>query len=133
MLTLTEERDIISLLTRYASGIDLRDWALFESCFTADARTDYGAFGQWNSAAQITEFMRQAHAGLGHTLHRMSNFVIARQPQGAGARSYVDALLMPGAAGGEVHRGIGYYEDELISGERGWQIRFRRFTAVRIS
>jgi SnoaL-like domain len=133
MLTLNEERDIISVLTRYASGIDQRDWGLFESCFTPDAHTDYGAFGQWTSAAQITAFMRQAHADLGHTLHRVSNFVIARQPQGATARSYVDALLMPGAAGGDVHRGVGFYEDQLVNGEQGWQIRFRRFTAVRIS
>jgi 3-phenylpropionate/cinnamic acid dioxygenase small subunit len=128
----SDEQEITALLTRYATGIDRRDWALFQTCFTDDARTDYGSFGQWNSAAQITAFMQQAHAGMGHTLHRLSNFVISAQGQSAIARSYVDALLMPGAAGGDVHRGIGFYDDELVKTEQGWRIRFRRFTPVQI-
>jgi hypothetical protein len=132
MLTPADEREIMALLTRYATGIDRRDWSLFEACFAEDARTDYGAFGQWSSAAQITAFMQQAHAGVGHTLHRLSNFVISVQGQSAVARSYVDALLMPGPTGGDIHRGIGYYDDELVRTAQGWRIKLRRFTAVQI-
>jgi hypothetical protein len=132
MLTLTDEQEIIAVLTRYATGIDRRDWPLFESCFTEDALTDYGAFGRWSSTAQITAFMQQAHAAVGPTLHRLGNFVIAAQASGASARSYVDALLMPGAAGGDPHRGIGYYDDELVKTAQGWRIKVRRFTAVQI-
>jgi hypothetical protein len=132
MLAPTDEREIAALLMRYATGIDRRDWATFQACFTDDARTDYGTFGQWSSAAQITAFMQQAHAGMGHTLHRLSNFVVERQGEAAIARSYVDALLMPGLAGGEAHRGIGFYDDELVKTEQGWRIRYRRFTAVQI-
>jgi hypothetical protein len=127
-----DEREIIEVLTRYATGIDRRDWGLFQACFTDDARSDYGTFGQWGSAAQITAFMREAHADIGPTLHRLSNFVISVQGNGATARSYVDALLMPGEAGGDVHRGVGFYEDELVKTEHGWRIKFRRFTAVQI-
>jgi hypothetical protein len=132
MLTLRDEQEIIALLIRYATGIDRRDWSLFQSCFTQDARTDYGTFGQWASAAQLTAFMQQAHAAVGHTLHRLSNFAIAAQGEGAVARSYVDALLMPGSAGGDVRRGIGYYDDELVKTTQGWRIETRRFTAVQI-
>jgi 3-phenylpropionate/cinnamic acid dioxygenase small subunit len=132
MLAPTDELEIAALLTRYATGIDRRDWSTFQACFTDDARTDYGSFGQWSSAAQITAFMQQAHADVGHTLHRLSNFVIERQDEAAIARSYVDALLMPGLAGGEVRRGIGFYDDELVKTEHGWRIRYRRFTAVQI-
>jgi hypothetical protein len=132
MLTPTDEREIIALLICYATGIDRRDWPLFDTCFTEDARTDYGTFGQWSSAAQITAFMQTAHAAMGPTLHRLSNFVIAAQGPGASARCYVDALLMPGPAGGDVHRGIGYYDDELITTVQGWRIKLRRFTAVQI-
>jgi hypothetical protein len=127
-----DEREIIALLTRYATGIDQRDWVLFQACFTDDARTDYGTFGQWGSAAEITAFMLAAHAGMGKTLHRLSNFVISAQGTRATARSYVDALLMPGEAGGDVHRGVGFYDDELVKTEQGWRIKFRRFTAVQI-
>ena len=76
--------------------------------------------------------MRQAHAGVGPTLHRLSNFVIAAHASGAAARCYVDALLMPLSAGGDIHRGIGYYDDELVKSEHGWEIRRRRFSAVQI-
>jgi hypothetical protein len=127
-----DEREIAALLTRYATGIDRRDWTMFEACFTADAQTDYGTFGRWRSAAQLTAFMREAHAGLGHTLHRLSNLVISVQGRSATARAYVDALLMPGPAGGEVHRGAGFYDDELVKSEQGWRIRVRRFTAVQV-
>jgi hypothetical protein len=128
--TSIDEREIAALLTRYATGIDRRDWAMFEACFTDDAHTDYGTFGRWSSAAQITGFMRQAHSALGHTLHRLSNIVISVQGQSATARAYVDALLMPGAAGGDVHRAAGFYDDELLKTEHGWRISCRRFTAV---
>jgi SnoaL-like domain len=133
MPALTDEQEITALLIRYATGIDRRDWALFQGCFTEDARTDYGTFGQWGSAAQITAFMLAAHAGLGPTLHRLSNFVIAARDNSATARSYVDALLMPGEAGGDAHRGVGFYDDELVKTEEGWRIKFRRFTAVQIA
>ena len=132
MLTSTDEREIIALLIRYATGIDRRDWPLFETCFTEDARTDYGLFGQWSSAAQITAFMQQAHAAMGPTLHRLSNIVISVKGSSATARTYVDALLMPGAVGGEAHRGVGFYDDELVKTEQGWRIRIRRFTAVQV-
>jgi hypothetical protein len=133
MLAPADEREIAALLTRYATGIDTRDWPLFETCFAADARTDYGALGRWSSAAQITAFMRQAHAGVGQTLHRLGNFVITAHGQGACARSYVDALLMPLSTGGDTHRGVGYYDDELVkTTDLGWKIQRRVFTAVQL-
>jgi hypothetical protein len=132
VLTPADEREIVALLTRYATGIDTRNWPLFESCFAADARTDYGAFGRWTSAAQITAFMRDAHAEVGLTLHRLSNFVVTAEGEGAGARSYIDALLMPISPGGDIHRGVGFYDDELTKTVLGWKIQRRRFTAVQI-
>ncbi len=131
MPTPSDEQAITALLTSYATGIDRRDWELFQACFTDDVRADYGTFGQWSSSAEITAFMRQAHAGMGHTLHRLSNFVITVQGASATARTYVDTLLMPGA-GGEVHRGVGFYDDQLVKSPHGWRIKFRRFTPVQI-
>jgi hypothetical protein len=129
----TDEQEISAVLIRYASGIDRRDWQLFRSCFTEDARSEYGEFGQWNSAEQITAFMQQAHAGMGHTLHRLGNFAIEVKGRDATARSYVDALLTPGSGGGEVHRGVGFYDDEFVKTDGGWRIKFRRFTLVQLS
>jgi 3-phenylpropionate/cinnamic acid dioxygenase small subunit len=49
MLAPADEREITALLTRYATGIDTRDWPLFEACFAEDARTKRRRF----TAAQI--------------------------------------------------------------------------------
>jgi len=41
--------------------------------------------------------------------------------------------LMPGEAGGAVHRGVGFYDDELVKTAQGWRIKFRRFTSVQMT
>src|SRR5271168_2229310 len=105
MLSLEDERQIAAVLTRYATGIDSRDWALLGSCFTDDARGDYGAFGQFDSGQAIVDFMKPAHAAMGLTLHRRSNMVVSGDGDRAKARTYVDAVLTPKEAGGDVHRG----------------------------
>jgi SnoaL-like domain len=127
-----DERAIIAVLTRYATGIDSRDWALFRSCFTRDFTGDYPGFGTWHGADEITAFMESAHAPLGATLHRLTNFVIAGDANAAAARCYIDALLMPAEDDGPIHRGIGYYDDVLICADGRWAIQHRRFTAARI-
>jgi len=122
-----DQRSISAVLIDYASGIDRRDWARFERCFTPDCLAEYGDFGTWNSAREITDFMREAHAPLGTTLHRITNIAIEPCAEGAEARCYVDALLLPADAGGAVHRGIGSYDDILVRYARGWHIARRTF------
>jgi 3-phenylpropionate/cinnamic acid dioxygenase small subunit len=132
MIDAADERAIIAVLTRYGSGIDRRDWPLFRSCFSEDCIADYAGFGRWQGPDEITAYMEEAHAPLGSTLHRMTNFVIDGDNHEATARSYVDALLMPAKPEGEVHRGVGFYDDELVARDGQWRIRRRRFTAVQI-
>jgi hypothetical protein len=132
MLSIEDERDITSVILRYATAIDTRDWPLFRTCFTADAISEYGTFGSWSTSDQLARFMEDAHLNVGPTLHRMSNIVIAGDAGKARARTYVDALLMPQQAGGIPHRGIGYYDDELSKSAGGWKITKRVFTGVRI-
>ena len=42
---LSDRIEIDDLLTRYAVGVDRKDWDLWETCFTPDAFIDYRAFG----------------------------------------------------------------------------------------
>lgn len=95
----SDERAIIALLIRYATGIDMRDWALFRSCFTEDFEGDYGRFGTWKGPREITEYMKIAHMDMGVTLHRVSNIVVQRHGGQTQARSYIDAILTAGIAG----------------------------------
>ena len=125
-----DERAISAVLIAYATGIDQRDWPLFQSLFTFDCEADYGSFGKWHGAAAITEYMKQAHADLGATLHRISNINIRNADGGVHARSYVDALLSPMNQGGPMHRGVGYYDDQFARTASGWQIARRQFHAL---
>jgi 3-phenylpropionate/cinnamic acid dioxygenase small subunit len=122
-------QDVADVLVRYATGIDRRDWALFRTCFTGDCEADYGEIGVWHGADAITEWMARAHAGCGHTMHRITNQAISPNGDGVVARSYVDAIVMaPDNRSGT--RAVGYYDDELVCTDDGWRIARRRFTMV---
>lgn len=129
-LSMQDERSINAILIAYGTGIDKRDWRLFHSLFTADCDADYGSFGKWRGATAITDYMKQSHADLGATLHRISNVDIRMEDGSVHARSYVDALLKPMNEGGPLHRGVGYYDYEFTRTGTGWQIARRRFHAV---
>lgn len=126
-----DRQDIAEVLVRYATGIDRRDWSLFRTVFTEDCELDYGEIGRWTGVDAVTEFMQQAHAMAGHTLHRLTNQVITVDGDSAQSRTYVDALIMVGDNQGV--NGIGYYDDELVRTDAGWRIARRRFTTVRVA
>ncbi|MUL83052.1 MULTISPECIES: nuclear transport factor 2 family protein [unclassified Mycolicibacterium] len=126
---------IVEVLVRYATGIDRRDWRLFRTVFTDDCVLDYGEIGTWNGVDAVTEFMQQAHAMAGHTMHRLSNHAIAVDGDTATARTYVDSLIMSPESNPDNNSGVnavGFYDDELVRTAAGWRIARRRFTPVRI-
>jgi 3-phenylpropionate/cinnamic acid dioxygenase small subunit len=129
----TSKQDIAEVLVRYATGIDRRDWDLFRSCFTSDCHADYPGIGTWESVDAITDFMVSAHAGMGHTMHRISNIAVdvGEDAEHAVARCYVDGTLM--APDGESgFSPIGFYDDELVQTADGWRIARRTFTMVHL-
>jgi uncharacterized protein (TIGR02246 family) len=129
---LDDRQDIADVLVRYATGIDRRDWPLFRTVFTDDCELDYGEIGSWNGVDAVTEFMDQAHAKAGHTMHRMTNQVIAVDGDRAEARTYVDALILSGDNKTGVNA-IGFYDDIAVRTNSGWRIARRRFTPVRLT
>jgi 3-phenylpropionate/cinnamic acid dioxygenase small subunit len=132
-VTRDDEHQIVSTLIRYATGIDKRDWQLFHTCFAGGLRADYGDFGVWSSPAAITAAMEKMHNEVGPTAHRLSNFTITPTPDGASARTYVDAILMPKEPDQSAHRAIGFYDDELIKTSDGWKIKHRKFTSLQLT
>lgn len=126
-----DKSDIAEVLVRYATGIDRRDWPLFRTVFTTDCVLDYGDIGTWHGIDAVTEFMDQAHAMAGHTLHRLTNHTITVDGDTATARTYVDGLIMAADNTSGVNA-IGLYDDELVRTPSGWRIARRRFTPVRV-
>lgn len=127
-----DREDIAAVVLCYATGIDRRDWALFRSVFTDDCELDYGEIGAWKGADEVTDFMRQVHAMAGHTMHRLTNQEITVNGDSARARTYVDALIMAGDSSSGVNA-AGFYDDEFVRTEQGWQIARRRFIQVRVA
>jgi hypothetical protein len=127
-----DREDIAAVVLCYATGIDRRDWTLFRSIFTEDCELDYGEVGSWKGVDAVTEFMQQAHSMAGHTMHRLTNQVITVNGDEAQSRTYIDALIMVGDTGSGVNA-AGFYDDEFVRTEQGWQIARRRFTQVRVA
>jgi 3-phenylpropionate/cinnamic acid dioxygenase small subunit len=127
-----DRQDISELLVRYATGIDRRDWPLFRTVFTDDCELDYGEIGTWQGVDAVTEFMDKTHAMAGHTLHRLTNQVIAVDGDNATARTYIDAVIMFGDNQAGVNA-WGFYDDDVVRTADGWRIARRRFTQVRVA
>ena len=125
------KQDIAEVLVRYTTGIDRRDWDLFRTCFTDDVRADYGDIGSWQDVDGITGDMVTSHAGMGPTLHRLSNIAVTVDGDAAEARSYVDAVIMAPDGGSGVNA-MGVYHDGLRRTGDGWRIAERRFTMVHV-
>lgn len=127
------KQDVADVLVRYASSIDRRDWERLVTCFTDPCDVEYEGAGAWTSPADMAAFMTDAHASMGHTLHRLATIDVAVDDalDRARARSYVDAVLMaPDGLSGI--NSVGWYDDELVPVDDGWRIARRRFTAVRL-
>ncbi len=127
-----DRQDIADVLLRYATGIDRRDWTLFRTVFTDDCELDYGEVGAWKGVDAVTEFMQQAHALAGHTMHRLTNQVITVDGDSAQARTYIDALIMLADNTSGVNA-AGFYDDDIVRTEDGWRIARRRFLQVRVA
>jgi 3-phenylpropionate/cinnamic acid dioxygenase small subunit len=127
-----DRQEISDLLVRYATGIDRRDWPLFRTVFTEGCELDYGEIGVWKGVDAVTDFMEQAHAMAGHTMHRLTNQVITIEGDKATTRTYIDGVIMLSDNQAGVNA-LGFYDDEVVRTADGWRIARRRFTQVRVS
>ena len=127
-----ETRDkvaITDLLIRCANALDSRDWPTFRLVFAADCELDFGSFGRWRGAEDVTKSMKAAHERMGPTLHRITNVAVEVDGDRATAHSYIDAVLMNSDRGGGLNA-IGLYDDHLVRTPDGWRISERTFTLV---
>lgn len=122
-----DRQDIADVLVRYATGIDRRNWPLFRTAFTDDCELDYGEIGTWHGVNAVIEFMETSHALAGHTMHRLTNQVIAVDGDRAEARTYVDGLIMFGEGDSGVNA-VGFYDDQVVRTDAGWRSTTRAST-----
>ena len=141
--------DIKALKARYFRSVDLKDTALFRSCFTADATADYrGAATDPSSGlnavpdttervlegvAAITEGVMAAVANLTSVHHgTMPEITILDDSRATGIWAMVDRLrLKPGGPVSEMV-GYGHYHETYRREAGGWKIASLKLTRIRV-
>lgn len=116
---------IIEVLTRYATALDHRDWALLDQLFAPDVEGRFG--GSPLSGCEAVRRMIRSHLdGCGPTQHLLSNFRI--ELSGDTARSVCSVRAFhagSGAAAGKTYELFGEYRDELRRLPQGWRVVLR--------
>ena len=124
---LADRGDIENLVKRYARAIDLRDYALLDSCFIPDAELDYSKVGGASGPYPVVRaWLEEVLAPLLEMQHVVSNIVIEVDGDTASGYSYtLNINGMPESAGGG-HIVVGaMYTDTFVRTPDGWKFSSR--------
>ena len=120
--TLIDRAEITDLLTRYARAVDRKDWDLFRSVFTPDARIDYTQVGGTaGSLDEVVDFLSKVMPMFEAMQHLISNIDISIDGDEAKVTAMVyNPLKLPDS---EVWATGGWYHHELVRTPDGWRSR----------
>lgn len=125
---MADRMGIHDVLVRYCTAIDTLDYALLDSCFTADAHLDYSVM---NGPADTYNVVRAWLEDSLHRLHAMqhsiTNTVFDIDGDSAKTRTQFRNPNVMATADGQLNVFTvgGYYDDELIRTSDGWRIQQR--------
>lgn len=121
---LGDQAAITRFLVTYARAVDTRDWALYRSLFTDDARLDYRSapFGIAGTRDEIIEWMSSNLAFLPWTMHYISNVEADVHGDTATVRAmFYNPMQFLGNA--EPSYCGGYYHHTLVRHDGRWRSR----------
>ncbi len=123
---LADRAAISDLVNRYATAIDLRDWALLRTCFGDPLEADFTSFGTREvfrgSADDWVAAVRSTIEGLDATQHLTANHVHEISGDSAVCTAYIRARHVFDAADGENQYTIGgYYTWQLKRQDGEWR------------
>lgn len=99
--TLLDEREIRSVLLRYATALDQKDWSLLATCFVQDASAHYESIGLLDGYEAIEDVCRNALKNMTVTQHLIGNIDISVDEDTARSTCYLHAQhVRPDALGG---------------------------------
>lgn len=120
------ELDIRALLNWYARAVDTKDWQLYRSVFTDDARIDYSSAGAAvGSVDEVVDWLAAGFDAIPWTMHYITNVEADIDGDTATVRAmFYNPMQLPGMA--EQSCCGGYYDHELVRTPDGWRSRSLR-------
>ncbi len=111
---------IADLLTRYATSVDSKDWALWRSVFTEDAYIDYRSAGGIDGDREaIAQWLESTLANFPMTQHLIANIDARVDGDTATVRAmFHNPMGMPD---GTTWFCGGYYNHDLVRTTDGWK------------
>ena len=133
--TLLDRQAISDTVIRYATGIDMRDWEAYRSCFTDEVEIDFTSWGggepQTMRGDDWAAGVRAGLSGFQATQHISTNHVITLDGDEATCVSYMQAQhYLPNAEGDNALTLGGYYTNTLVRTDDGWRIRRCQLTVT---
>jgi ketosteroid isomerase-like protein len=123
---LLDKLEISEVLTRYARGIDRRDWDLVRSCYHEDAIDDHGMYS--GDVEGFIAWVAERHSGIEQSMHFLGNTVIELDGDVAFAETYLTTYAhetRPGSPTQYAHSGCRYV-DRLERRDQGpWKLAER--------
>lgn len=117
---IADRLEIDALLTRYAKAVDRRDWDLYRTVFTPDARIDYtSAGGPATGVDEMCAWLDDALSQFPATQHLVSNVDIAVDGDTATVEAmFHNPMKMPD---GSAWVTGGWYHHDLVRTADGWR------------
>lgn len=119
--TVADKLEIQEALTRYATGVDRRDWELWRTVFTEDATLDYSSVGgPTGSRAEVGAWLEESMAQLPMSQHLISNVAIDLDgDRAAVVAMFYNPMQLPGMD--ELSFCGGYYHHDFVRTADGWR------------
>lgn len=122
---LVDRADVIDVVTRYATSIDLRRWDAFAACLADKVEINMPVTEGWVplSRDDLVGLAGRIYAQLEATQHISANHQVTITGDQATCLSTLNAThyLGEGVDGGDLQREVGYYEYRLVR-TGGWKI-----------
>jgi ketosteroid isomerase-like protein len=121
-----DQLEIRALLARYARGVDTKDWELYRSVFTEDARIDYTSAGAIAGGRdEVVDWLSAGFATIPWSMHYITNVDADVAGDAATLRAmFYNPMQLPGMSGQSACGG--YYHHELVRTADGWRSRSLR-------
>ncbi len=131
MQELWDRKEITDTSLRYATGVDMKDRALYRSCFTEEIEADFSSLGMGDaSIIKADDWVEQAIMTVNlyqSTQHIITNHVIDIKGDEATCVAYLQAQHYNPEGMFTVG---GYYSNTLVRTPEGWRISKLKLTST---